>query len=148
MYFAATTNKFETKTEIKSTNSGEKNISLVNNSAVSSVNDIKQIDKLNSANNKMTNCQPYPINLKVERIENSQSVVITWDTPPVLPVTDYSTKQSFDLSEQLIVNYQIYLNHEIHSLVKPNQNRSIIIDKIDFNKVSSYYLNEKSIPLL
>jgi hypothetical protein len=114
----------------------------VNNSVVSSINDIKQIDKISTTsasanNNKMLNSQPYPINLKVEKLQNSQSsIIISWDTPPIIPITDNNSK-TYDLSEQLIVNYQIYLNHELHSLIKPNQNRSLVIDKIDFNKVKN-----------
>ena len=114
----------------------------MNNSVVSSINDIKQIDKISTTsasanNNKMLNSQPYPINLKVEKLQNSQSsIIISWDTPPIIPITDNNSK-TYDLSEQLIVNYQIYLNHELHSLIKPNQNRSLVIDKIDFNKVKN-----------
>ncbi len=114
----------------------------MNHSVGSSINDIKQIDKISTTsasanNNKMLNSQPYPINLKVEKIENSQSsIIISWDTPPIIPISDNNSKTS-DLSEQLIVNYQIYLNHELHSLIKPNQNRSLVIDKIDFNKVTN-----------
>ena len=133
--FAAISNKLNgsNKNESKlNNNSVDKNISSAQNNSLL-FNDIKQIDKINSINNssnKLVNIQPYPINLKIEKLDNNTAVV-TWDVPPN---TDNS-KQNIDLPEQLIVNYQFYLNHELHSLIKPNQKRSIVIDSIDFNKV-------------
>ncbi len=116
----------------------DKNSSIA---ALSSISDIKQINLTsNNNNNKILNSQPFPINLKIDKLENN-TIIVTWDPPPVLPLnSDDHKKMSNDIPEHLIANYQLYLNHELYCLIKPNQNRSITIDKIDFNKVKTKIL--------
>ena len=86
---------------------------MVTNSVVSSINDIKQIDKIsttassnNNNNNKMSNIQPYPVNLKVEKIDNNNSsIIISWDTPPILPaISDNNFKTLNMISMAFIIS--------------------------------------------
>lgn len=88
---------------------------------------------------------PYPNNLKVEKF-SEKSVIVTWDAPNA-PI---SLSQSIDgeimtsgvtyneFSEiNNIQNYNVYLNHELYTMVNLAEDRVVIIDDVDFSVVSS-----------
>ncbi len=91
---------------------------------------------------------PYPSNIKIEK-RNDTSFLVSWD-PPTAPI---SLNQSIDC-EQLqhqqstlnsestsvadtsafkLQSYNIYLNHEVYTMINANEERAVIVEDVDLN---------------
>lgn len=85
---------------------------------------------------------PYPNNLKVEK-RSETSLLASWD-PPTAPLSlsqsidgDSLCAITYDLNEQAInvQSYNLYLNHEIHSVINGNEDRVAVLEDIDLTMV-------------
>jgi hypothetical protein len=87
---------------------------------------------------------PYPNNLKVEK-RSETSLLVSWDPPtaplPINQSIDTDNLYVYDLNEQMVnvQTYNLYLNHELHSVISGMDDRIAILEGIDLSVVSVVY---------
>lgn len=83
---------------------------------------------------------PYPNGLKVEKF-SEKSVIVTWDAPsaPISlsqSIDGENLSGTFDMSEMNILqSYNVYLNHELYTVVNVAEDRVVIVDDVDLSIV-------------
>ena len=90
---------------------------------------------------------PYPSNLRVEKV-SEMSLLIRWDPPTAAISLNQSldfenlNNPQFDSNEQVVnvLNYNLYLNNELHSVINGNDECAAIIEDIDLNTVYEHFL--------
>lgn len=87
---------------------------------------------------------PYPSNIKIEK-QSETSFIVTWD-PPAAPISlnqSIDCEQSPSLSsapnstgdESLIKvqTYNLYLNHEIYTVINATEEPMVLVENVDLN---------------
>jgi hypothetical protein len=124
---------------------------LTSLSTLGSTNSVNNLHGTASSNNNNNNDYddgslvkiglPYPSNLRAEKMSEN-SLLVRWD-PPTTPI---SLNQSIDIEnlnastfdEQIISiqNYNLFLNHDLHSVLYGGDECAAIVEDIDLNTVN------------